>query len=109
MSAKHDDLVREIRLFISEIGGVSIKTDTPGLLFDKIGRPVKVGTKGVLDVHACVRGRFVAIDAKIGKDRLSSDQRRYAHAVEAKGGIAIAAHSIEDVRSRLVSEGLIHA
>lgn len=109
MSVKHDDLVREIRMFISEAGGISIKTDTPGLLFDKVGRPVKIGTKGILDIHACIGGRFVAIDAKIGKDRLKPDQRKYAHAVEAKGGIAFAAHSVDDVRARLTAEGLFHA
>ncbi len=108
MSVKHDDLVRSIRLYISEIGGVSIKTDTPGLLFDKVGRPVKIGTKGVLDIHACIKGRFVAIDAKIGRDQLKPDQRQYAHAVQTKGGIAFAAHSVDDVKNVLIAEGLVH-
>ncbi len=107
MSVPHDDLVRSIRLFISEIGGISISTPTPGLLFDKIGRPVKVGTKGVLDLHACIKGRFVTIDAKIGKDRLKPDQVKYATAVEQKGGLAFAAWSVDDVRDRLTLEGLI--
>ena len=106
MSQSHEDLVHEIRLYISEIGGLSIPTPTPGLLFDKVGRPVKIGRKGVLDIHACIKGRYVAIDAKIGRDRLKREQLAYAKAVEAKGGIAFAAWSVDDVANRLKAEGL---
>lgn len=107
MSVKHDDLVREIRLYLSEVGALSIKIDTPGLLYDKNGRPVKLGRKGVLDVAACLKGRFLAIDAKIGRDNLKPDQRKYAHAVERAGGIAFAAWSVDDVANRLKFEGLV--
>lgn len=107
MSVPHDDLVRAIRLHISEIGGLSIKVDTPGLLYDRNGTPVKIGTKGVLDICACVRGRYVAIDAKIGRDRLSPTQVSFADAVGRAGGIAFAARSIEDVTDRLRMEGLL--
>ena len=107
MSQVHDDLVRSIRMFISQIGGISIHTQTPGLLFDKARRPVKIGTKGVLDIHACIKGRFVTIDAKIGRDKLKAEQKNYADAVQAKGGLAFAAWSVDDVASRLSQEGLI--
>lgn len=109
MARAHEDLINAIRLYISEIGGLSIKTETPGLLFDKVGRPVKIGRKGVLDVHACIKGKFVAIDAKTGRDRLKREQLAYATAVEAKGGIAFAAWSVDDVKQRLKAEGLIDA
>lgn len=107
MSAKHEDLVKEIRLYISEIGGLSIKTETPGQLFDRNGRPVRIGRKGVLDIHACVKGRFVAIDAKTGRDRLKREQLAYAEAVKAKGGLAFAAYSVADVAQAFKAEGLI--
>lgn len=107
MAQPHEDLVRSIRLYISEIGGLSIPTPTPGLLFDKWGKAVKIGRKGVLDIHACIKGRYVAIDAKIGKDRLKREQAAYANAVEAKGGIAFAAWSVDDVANRLRMEGLL--
>jgi hypothetical protein len=109
MSRAHEDLVNEIRLYVSSIGGMPVKVDTPGLLFDKNGRPVKLGRKGVLDTISCIRGRFVAIDAKIGKDRLKPDQRKFAHAVERAGGIAFAAWSVDDVRDALRAEGLVDA
>lgn len=107
MSAAHDDLVNSIRVFISSIGGLPVKIDTPGLLYDRAGRPVKLGKKGVLDLTNCVRGRFVAIDAKIGRDNLKPQQVKYANAVIRAGGIAFAAWSVDDVRDRLRIEGLL--
>ena len=107
MSARHNDLVREIRLYISEIGGVSSSIDTPGLLYTRDGNPVRLGTKGTLDLNCTVKGRSVWIDAKIGRDDLKPLQRKFVRAVERAGGIAFAAWSVEDVAKRLKHEGLI--
>lgn len=109
MTTRHNDLVREIRLFLSEVGALSINVDTPGLVYDRMGNPMKIGTKGVLDIAACLKGRFVAVDAKTGKDRLKPAQAKFAKAVERSGGIAFAAWSVDDVRDRLTKEGLIDA
>lgn len=106
MSARHTDLVNEIRLFLAEIGAMSVPIDTPGLLYTRHGVPAKFGTKGTLDIAAVVRGRAVWIDAKIGRDRLSPAQLKFCAAVERAGGIAFAAHSVEDVANRLRMEGL---
>jgi hypothetical protein len=107
VSAVHDDLVKRIRIFISEIGGMSSHIETPGLLFDRNQKPVKIGKKGRLDIVATIKGRSVWIDAKIGKDRLKTDQQKFANAVMRAGGIAFAAWSVDDVKERLEKEGLI--
>lgn len=107
MTARHTDLIREIRLFISSIGGMSVPVDTPGLLYTRDGRPAKFGTKGALDIAATIKGRAVWIDAKTGKDRLKPDQVKFANAVNRAGGVAFAAHSVADVENRLKVEGLL--
>lgn len=107
MSARHKDLIHEIRLFISEIGGMSVPIDTPGLLYTRDGRPAKFGTKGALDIEATIKGRSVWIDAKTGRDRLSPAQDRFCEAKRRAGGIAFAAWSVEDVRRALKIEGLL--
>ncbi|OGT55499.1 MAG: hypothetical protein A3E01_09330 [Gammaproteobacteria bacterium RIFCSPHIGHO2_12_FULL_63_22] len=107
MSAKHDDLVNLIRLYLSEIGAVSVSVDTPGLLYTRDGRPAKFGTKGALDIAATFKGRAIWIDAKTGKDRLKPAQVKFAVAQERAGGIAFAAWSVDDVRARLAAEGLL--
>jgi len=106
MSARHTDLVREIRLYLSTIGAISVQVDTPGFLFSRDGRPVTFGTKGTLDIAATVKGRAVWIDAKIGRDRLSPAQIKFVAAQEKAGGIAFAAWSVDDVAERLFVEGL---
>jgi hypothetical protein len=107
MAGKHTDLVNQIRLFISEIGGMSVPVDTPGLLYTREGIPAKFGTKGALDIAATVKGRAVWIDAKTGRDRLKPAQAKFCEAQEKAGGIAFAAHSVEDVANRLRMEGLL--
>lgn len=107
MSTAHNDLVREIRLYLSEIGAMSVPIDTPGLLYTRDGRPAKFGTKGALDIAATLKGRAIWIDAKIGRDKLKPAQEKFAAAQEKAGAIAFAAWSVEDVANRLRMEGLI--
>lgn len=107
MSAAHTNLVNEIRIYISSVGGVATPVDTPGLLFTRDGQPVKLGRKGALDIAATIKGRSVWIDAKIGKDRLKPDQVKFANAQARAGGVAFAAWSVEDVANRLRMEGLV--
>jgi hypothetical protein len=107
LTARHTDLVNEIRLFISQIGGFSVPVDTPGLLYTREGIPAKFGTKGALDIAAIVNGKAVWIDAKTGADRLKPAQSKFCDAVERAGGIAFAAKSVEDVANRLRMEGLL--
>ena len=106
MSAAHTDLVNQIRLYLSDIGAMSIPVDTPGLLYTRDGRPAKFGTKGALDIAATVKGRAVWIDAKTGRDRLKPEQVKFCAAQEKAGGIAFAAWSVADVATRLKQEGL---
>ncbi|MDE2434712.1 MAG: hypothetical protein KGM49_00495 [Sphingomonadales bacterium] len=107
MSQPHNDLVRKIRLYLSEIGAMSVPVDTPGMLYTRDGRPAKFGIKGTLDIAATVKGRAVWIDAKIGRDRLKPAQQKFAAAQERAGGIAFAAWSVGDVEARLTKEGLL--
>lgn len=107
MTARHTDLIREIRLFISEIGGVSVPIDTPGLLYTRQGVPAKFGTKGTLDIAATIKGRAVWIDAKTGSDRLKPAQVKFCAAQAKAGAVAFAAWSVDDVANRLKLEGLL--
>lgn len=109
MSRAHTDLVNAIRLYLSEVGAVSIPVDTPGLLYTRDGRPAMFGTKGALDIAATLKGRAIWIDAKTGKDRLKPDQVKFCNAQARAGGIAFAAWSVDDVANQLRLEGLLDA
>ena len=69
-----------------------------------MGKPIPVGDGtyrmgkttmdlGTADISATIKGLSVKIEVKIGKDRMSSYQRRYREKIEAAGGIYIVARS----------------
>lgn len=52
-----------------------------------------------VDIHACVRGRFVAIELKVDPDEEPSRMQQYdLEQVRKAGGVAFVATSVEDVR-----------
>ena len=108
----HGDLVS---LIITECADIAILWDNPSGVakHKKDGRtwvvPYGVGPKsktdgkhgGGLDLIGIRRsdGRFVAIDAKIGRDRLSEAQLKFCRWVRMAGGIAGEARSVEEARA----------
>lgn len=53
--------------------------------------------KGVSDILGIWRGRFLAIEVKVKGRYATPEQRAFIQKVNAEGGIAFVAHSIEDV------------
>ena len=100
----HTDLVNAILLEVSPRGFAW--NNNTGALKDKDDRLVRYGLPGSSDVVACIRGRFVAIEAKVGRDRQRQNQADFAIAVRRAGGIYILARSVDDVRNTLMLEGL---
>lgn len=101
----HSDLVNDILLTVSP-HGLAWNNNT-GALKDQTGRLVRYGLPGSSDVLACIRGRFVGIEAKVGRDRQRTNQQDFSNAVHQAGGIYILARSVEDVTNRLRLEGLL--
>jgi hypothetical protein len=64
-------------------------------------RVVRVGVPGMSDITGIHAGRFVAIEAKYGRGRLSVEQRAYLGMVRDLGGIAGVARSVADAEAIL--------
>ena len=60
-------------------------------------RFVRFGKPGISDIIGIYNGRFLAIEVKTQKGRLSEHQKVFLKDVEDNGGIAIVARSVEDV------------
>ena len=54
--------------------------------------------RGVSDILACHRGRFVAIEVKIGQDRLSEEQKGFLANIEVTGGLTFVAKDFESFK-----------
>jgi penicillin-binding protein-related factor A (putative recombinase) len=53
--------------------------------------------RGVSDIVGIYKGRFLSIEVKSAKGRLSEEQSDWLYDVEEHGGIAIVARSVDDV------------
>lgn len=100
----HGDLIRLIMLHIAPHG--LVWQNNTGALFNRAGRLVRYGFPGSPDILACINGRMIGIECKVGRDRLSAAQTRFHAALELAGGVYIIARSIDDVAARLKGEGL---
>jgi hypothetical protein len=67
-------------------------------------RPFHGMPEGVLDLIGFAGPRFLAIDAKVGRDRLRPAQQRFIDLVIGAGGLAGAARDVEDV-ARIIAAG----
>jgi hypothetical protein len=82
---KHSDCCNAVRLLVSEAGGLCLPYNV-GALEDASGRIVKFGLPGASDLIACVDGRSLFIEVKVGKDRQRPEQMKFQAAVERAGG-----------------------
>ena len=62
--------------------------------------------RGTPDILAVIAGRFVAIEVKAPGGRVSKLQVAQLKRIEAAGGIAILAESLEDVTDYLATSGI---
>ncbi len=61
--------------------------------------------KGVSDIIGIFDGKFLAIEVKTEKGKLSEHQVEFLDRVRENGGIAIVARSVEDVEQALFGPG----
>lgn len=57
--------------------------------------------KGISDILGCWQGRMLAIEIKKPGGRISPDQQKFIDTVNAEGGIAFVAWSVDDVVKQL--------
>ena len=61
------------------------------------------GTAGIPDIIVCHRGRFIALEAKVGKNQPTKLQAVTIEQIRKAGGTAAVVRSVEDVKT-IISE-----
>jgi hypothetical protein len=86
-----------MRLAVSKMGGLVLEFKT-GALKDQHGRLIRFGQEGASDLIACIEGRFIAIEVKLGRDAWRPAQWKFAAAVKKAGGLHVLARfsDVED-------------
>lgn len=62
--------------------------------------------KGKPDIIACIKGKFVAFELKVGSNDMQDDQRIHKARIERSGGLHFAPYSLEEVKK--IVEDLKH-
>ena len=88
---KEQDIQTSIMNYIKSIGGLPIKQNQIGIY----------AQKGVPDILACVKGKFVAIEVKRPKQKPTPIQYAWLEAIKKAGGVAFWADNLEDVKKEL--------
>jgi hypothetical protein len=69
-------------------------------------RFLRFGYKGSADIIGCMPdGRFLAVECKTEKGRVSESQREFLAGIKKSGGVAVVARCVEDVAEVLQAEG----
>lgn len=53
---------------------------------------------GIPDIICCYKGKFIGIECKIGKNKMSPIQEKHKQEIEESQGIHILAYSLDDVK-----------
>lgn len=68
----------------------------------KMGQLKSLGVvKGVLDLIFYYKGRIYAFDIKVGKDKLSTEQKEFIAAITKQGGYGCEIRSLEEFKEKI--------
>lgn len=100
-----NNLTKQIISHFHQIGGFAWRNNTVGIFDRSKGIYRTSAKKGVSDILALLRGRFYAIEVKIGRDRLSPEQDGFLQTIQHHQGNAFVVHSfiefLEELNKRM--------
>ncbi len=82
------DIVAAVKRYLTSLGGDIF-------FWKEFGGPY--GTAGIPDIICCYKGRFLGLECKLPRGRLSKLQQRAIEKINLAGGIACRVESVEDV------------
>lgn len=87
------DYLEEIGCYVSRTGAGLVNVE---------GRTISMGRTGGLDLTCCTpHGCYLAVDAKSAKGKPSAAQLEQQRLIEERGGAALFARSVEELRTQL--------
>lgn len=81
-----NNLTKAIVNFIINEGGHATRINTTGIYDPKRNVFRKNNSRGIADIIACINGKYIAIEVKIGKDKQSKYQIDFEAKIKSSGG-----------------------
>ena len=101
-------LVKAIVEYLEFNGHRAVRVNSGATVLEYKGRrrAIRMAPAGTSDILACLKptGKFMAVEAKRGKNKATEAQSEFLRAIERIGGIAVVAYSVDDV-IRAIEEG----
>ena len=98
MSSLSNQLTTEIIHELYRSGAFAWRASSTGIYDKTIGTYRTAPKKGVSDILACFKGHLIAIEVKIGKDRLSPEQTGFLANVMRAGGEAAVVKTFDEFK-----------
>lgn len=98
------EIQRAILQYLELVGIVAWRNNTGAIVSHYKGhtRLIKFGHKGSCDILGVLPGgRFLGIEVKDEKGKVSEDQQNFIDAINFKGGLAFVARTLEEVMEKL--------
>ena len=92
----HTTLVSEIRAAVNRLPGCHVWLNAVGEHHCDERHLVYGLAVGSADLVGIASGRFVALEVKVGRDRLSPEQRAWLAHVRELGGVAVVVRSVDE-------------
>lgn len=94
---KETELVKQIMEYLYYKPGLFFRVNSGAFKTQAGGFYRFCSINGVSDILGVYKGKFVAIECKVGRNKTSPAQDRFLNAVKENGGIVIVAYSLDDV------------
>lgn len=88
---KESDLIRKISEYLKTVPSLFFWKEHGGMY----------GTAGIPDIVVCYRGRFIAFECKVGKNKPTALQAQTIRQIIAAGGYAMVVRSVDEVRQTI--------
>lgn len=98
--SKASELTNQIINHIYQCGGYAWRASSTGVYDPSVGKFRTAAKKGVSDILGCLppSGKLIAIEIKIGKDRLSPEQEGFLKNLEHAGALTFIAKDFESFK-----------
>ena len=96
---KETELQKAILDLLAHIPKSYFFRTSSGLIRTEIGNYFRTGKKGCPDICGVMNGKFIGIEVKIGKNKLSPFQKQAQEDIERSGGIYVTAYSLDNVEN----------
>lgn len=92
-------LTKAIIDYIQINGGVAWRINNVAVVMPNGKRRAGGMVRGIADIHACVNGKHISIEVKIGKDKQSDEQKNMQDSVIKAGGLYVIAVNLDMFKS----------